>query len=54
MAISVRERIGELAVLKAIGYGDRTVLFLCSPNPWQSRSSAGAGLGLGKVNRSVS
>ena len=27
MAISVRERIGELAVLKAIGYGDRTVLF---------------------------
>jgi putative ABC transport system permease protein len=27
MAISVRERTGELAVLKAIGYGDRTVLF---------------------------
>jgi putative ABC transport system permease protein len=27
MAISVRERIGELAVLKAIGYSDRFVLF---------------------------
>jgi putative ABC transport system permease protein len=27
MAISVRERTSELAVLKAIGYGDRTVLF---------------------------
>jgi putative ABC transport system permease protein len=27
MAISVRERIGELAVLKAIGFGDRTILF---------------------------
>jgi putative ABC transport system permease protein len=27
MAISVRERIGELATLKAIGYSDRTILF---------------------------
>jgi len=27
MAISVRERTGELAVLKAIGYGDKMVLF---------------------------
>jgi len=27
MAISVRERVGELAVLKAIGYSDRWVLF---------------------------
>jgi putative ABC transport system permease protein len=27
MAISVRERVGELATLKAIGYGDRTILF---------------------------
>jgi putative ABC transport system permease protein len=27
MAISVRERIGELAVLKAIGFSDRTILF---------------------------
>ena len=27
MAISVRERTGELAVLKAIGYPDRFVLF---------------------------
>lgn len=27
MAISVRERTGELAVFKAIGYSDRTVLF---------------------------
>jgi len=27
MAISVRERIGELGVLKAIGYSDRSVLF---------------------------
>jgi putative ABC transport system permease protein len=27
MAISVRERISEMAVLKAIGFGDRTVLF---------------------------
>jgi putative ABC transport system permease protein len=28
MAISVRERIAELAVLKAIGFSDRSVLFL--------------------------
>jgi len=28
MAISVRERISELAVLKAIGFTDRSVLFL--------------------------
>ena len=27
MAISVRERVGELAVLKAIGFSDRSVLF---------------------------
>ena len=27
MAISVRERISELAVLKAIGFSDRTILF---------------------------
>jgi putative ABC transport system permease protein len=27
MAISVRERTGELAVLKAIGFGDKTILF---------------------------
>src|SRR5208282_5106576 len=27
MAISVRERVGELAVLKAIGFSDRWVLF---------------------------
>jgi putative ABC transport system permease protein len=27
MAISVRERAGELAVLKAIGFSDRAVLF---------------------------
>jgi putative ABC transport system permease protein len=27
MAISVRERISELCVLKAIGYSDRSVLF---------------------------
>jgi putative ABC transport system permease protein len=27
MAISIRERTGELAVLKAIGYSDRFVLF---------------------------
>ena len=27
MAISVRERIGELGRLKAIGFGDRTILF---------------------------
>ncbi len=27
MAISVRERIGELATLKAIGFSDRTILF---------------------------
>jgi putative ABC transport system permease protein len=27
MAISVRERVGELAVLKAIGFTDRSVLF---------------------------
>jgi len=34
MAISVRERVGELAVLKAIGYPDRYVLFLCCPRHW--------------------
>jgi len=28
MAISVRERVGELATLKAIGFSDRSVLFL--------------------------
>jgi putative ABC transport system permease protein len=28
MAISVRERTAELAVLKAVGFTDRTVLFL--------------------------
>jgi putative ABC transport system permease protein len=28
MAISVRERIGELAVLKAIGFSDRSILFM--------------------------
>ena len=28
MAIAVRERIGELAVLKAVGFNDRFVLFL--------------------------
>jgi putative ABC transport system permease protein len=28
MAISVRERIGELAVLKALGYSDRFVMLL--------------------------
>jgi len=34
MAISVRERTGELAVLKAIGFTDRFVLFLFWRRRW--------------------
>ncbi len=40
MAISVRERTGELAVLKAIGYGDKTCCFSFLQNHWQFRSLA--------------
>jgi len=35
MAISVRERVGELAVLKAIGFSGRAVL----SSSWRSPSS---------------
>jgi putative ABC transport system permease protein len=46
MAISVRERIGELAVLKAIGFSDLTVLFFVLGESLVI-ALAGAALGLG-------
>src|SRR5439155_8904031 len=50
MAISVRERIGELAVLKAIGYGDRTVLFFVLAESLAIALVGGLlGLGLAKL-----
>ena len=50
MAISVRERIGELAVLKAIGYGDRTVLFFVLTESLAIALVGGLlGLGLAKL-----
>ncbi len=45
MAISVRERISELAVLKAIGFTDRSVLFLVLAESVVI-ASIGGGLGL--------
>ncbi|HSY59375.1 MAG TPA: FtsX-like permease family protein [Terriglobales bacterium] len=50
MAIAVRERIGELAVLKAIGFNDRFVLFLVLGESLLIAAIGGAiGLGLCKL-----
>jgi putative ABC transport system permease protein len=50
MAIAVRERIGELAVLKAIGYSDRFVLFfVLAESLFISLVGGALGLGLAKL-----
>ncbi|MGH9746418.1 MAG: ABC transporter permease [Candidatus Acidiferrales bacterium] len=50
MAIAVRERIGELAVLKAVGFNDRFVLFLVLGESLLIAAIGGAiGLGLCKL-----
>ena len=50
MAIAVRERIRELAVLKAIGYSDRFVLFLVlAESLFVAVLGGGLGLGLAKL-----
>ena len=50
MAIAVRERIGELAVLKAVGYSDRFVLFLVLAESLLVAVVGGAiGIGLSKL-----
>jgi putative ABC transport system permease protein len=50
MAIAVRERIGELAVLKAVGFNDRFVLFLVLGESILIAAIGGAlGLGLAKL-----
>jgi len=50
MAIAVRERIGELAVLKAVGYSDRFVLFLVLAESLFVAIVGGAiGIGLSKL-----
>jgi len=50
MAIAVRERIGELAVLKAVGYSDRFVLFLVLAESLFVAIIGGAiGIGLSKL-----
>lgn len=50
MAISVRERVRDLAVLKAIGYSDRTVLTLIMMESLVIAAWGGAvGLGLAKL-----
>jgi putative ABC transport system permease protein len=46
MAISVRERMGELAVLKAVGYSDRFVMLLVLAESLVI-AAVGGGLGLG-------
>jgi putative ABC transport system permease protein len=46
MAISVRERMGELAVLKAVGYSDRFVMLLVLAESMVI-AAVGGGLGLG-------
>ncbi|HEY6307994.1 MAG TPA: FtsX-like permease family protein [Candidatus Angelobacter sp.] len=46
MAISVRERMGELAVLKAVGYSDRFVMLLVLAESLII-AAVGGGLGLG-------
>jgi putative ABC transport system permease protein len=52
MAISVRERTGELAVLKAIGFGDKTVLFFVLAES-MAISLFGGLLGLGLATLAV-
>jgi putative ABC transport system permease protein len=50
MAIAVRERIGELAVLKAVGYSDRFVLFLVlAESLFVAVVGGGIGIGLSKL-----
>jgi putative ABC transport system permease protein len=50
MAISVRERVGELAVLKAIGFTDRSVLFFVLAEALTIALAGGLlGLGLASV-----
>jgi putative ABC transport system permease protein len=50
MAIAVRERIGELAVLKAVGYSDRFVLFfVLAESLFISMVGGALGLGLAKL-----
>jgi len=50
MALAVRERIGELAVLKALGFSDRFVLFLVLAESVLIAIVGGAiGLGLAKL-----
>jgi putative ABC transport system permease protein len=50
MAISVRERMGELAVLKAVGYSDRFVMLLVLAESMVIAAVGGVlGLGLAKV-----
>jgi putative ABC transport system permease protein len=50
MAIAVRERIGELAVLKAVGYSDRFVLvFVLAESLFISMVGGVLGLGLAKL-----
>ncbi len=50
MAIAVRERIGELAVLKAVGYSDRFVLFfVLTESLFISMVGGALGLGLAKL-----
>jgi putative ABC transport system permease protein len=50
MATSVRERIGELAVLKAVGFSDRFVLFLVlAESIFVAVLGGGIGLGLSKL-----
>jgi putative ABC transport system permease protein len=50
MAISVRERVRELAVLKAVGFSDRFVLILVMTETMVvAILGAGVGLGLAKL-----
>ena len=50
MALAVRERIGELAVLKAVGYSDRFVLLLILAESVLIAMVGGAiGLGFAKL-----
>jgi len=50
MATAVRERIGELAVLKAVGYSDRFILFFVLAESLFIAMLGGAlGLGAAKV-----
>jgi putative ABC transport system permease protein len=50
MAIAVRERMGELAVLKAVGYSDRFVLlFVLAESLFVAMVGGALGLGLAKL-----